>query len=322
MKNKKTRILIVTAAALLVLSALINQPYLRHILITACIFSTLSMFYNVTYGFVGLYNFGYAAFFGIGAYASAILSTDAGVPVVLAMVIATIISAIFGFLLMIPCLRMHGFTPGIVTLAFGEIVRIMIMAMPGLTNGEMGYWGIVPLFQSDQLYAISAMLIAIITMAGIALLMRSNTGLAFRIIHDDQQAAQSIGTNVYTYKLFAMSLSCGGAGLIGAFYAHYLMTITPAICGMSYTVQILCMTLFGGIGTIVGPAIGGLFLTVLTEALRFLEDYRLLIFGVLLVVTIMFFPKGLMGIVQQGKKLAADKLKKEGGAEVNVNTED
>jgi branched-chain amino acid transport system permease protein len=322
MINKKTLANLIVIVVLIGVATFINQPYLRHVIITACIFSTLSMFYNLTYGFVGIYNFGFAAFFGIGAYSSAILSTDVGIPVVFSMIMATLISALFGFVLMIPCLRMHGYTPGIVTLAFGEIIRILIIASADLTNGEMGYWGIVPLFESDQVYLIFAMIMMIAVMMGILMLMRSNIGLAFHIIKDDQLAAQSVGSNIKAYKLLAMSLSCGGAGLVGAFYAHYLMTITPAICGMTYTIQILCMALFGGVGTIVGPAIGGFSLTVLTEALRFLNDYRLLIYGILIVVIIMFFPKGLMGVAQKIKELLESKLKMEGGSEVNVNVED
>jgi branched-chain amino acid transport system permease protein len=269
-------------------------------------FCTLAQFYNIIYGFVGLFNFGYAAFFGIGAYTSAILATDLNFPIIISMIIATLFSAICGFIIMIPCLRMHGFTTGIVTLAFGEIIRILIIASNDLTNGEMGYWGIKPMFTSDQAYALFAVIMVIVTTVGIESLMRTKVGLAFRIIHDDAQAAQSIGNNVSGYKLLAMSISCAGAGFVGAFYAHYLLTITPALCGMSYTVQILCLALFGGVGTILGPVIGGLSLTVLTESLRFLNDYRMLIYGILLVVVIMFYPKGIMGIIEgireRGKK--------------------
>lgn len=307
----------VLIVALLVLSAVVQQAYVRHVLITACIFSALSQFYNITYGFVGLYNFGYAAFFGIGAYASAILATDVGIPVVLSMLLATLVSALFGFILMVPCLRMHGFTPGIVTLAFGEITRILIAAA-GFTNGEMGYWGIAPLFKSDQPYAIFAIAMVIVSMVGIAFLMKSKVGLAFRTIRDDQQAAESIGNNVKAYKLLAMTISCAGAGFVGAFYAHYLMTITPNICGLGYTTEILCMTLFGGVGTIFGPAIGGVVLTILTELLRFLEDYRLLIYGLLMVVVIMFFPKGMMGIYGRTKQLVTRRIIKEGHGDPHV----
>lgn len=316
--NKRKMILSgVLIVVLIVLSFIVRQAYVRHVLITACIFSVLSQFYNLTYGFVGVYNFGYAAFFGIGAYASSILATDVGIPVVISMLLATAISALFGFILMIPCLRMHGFTPGIVTLAFGEITRILISAA-GFTNGEMGYWGIVPLFKSDQSYAVFAMLMVIVSMVGIALLMKSKVGLAFRTIRDDQQAAESIGNNVKAYKLLAMTVSCAGAGFVGAFYAHYLMTITPNICGLGYTTEILCMSLFGGVGTIIGPAIGGIVLTILTELLRFLEDYRLLIYGLLMVIVIMFFPKGMMGIYERIKQLVIHKLKKERNGETHA----
>lgn len=301
MKRHNNPIIWLVLAVFVVLAVLVDQAYIRHVLITACIFSTLAQFYNITYGFVGLYNFGFAAFFGIGAYTSAILATDLGVPVVVAMLLATVVSGIFGFVLMLPCLRMHGFTPGIVTLAFGEIARILISAAK-FTKGEMGYWGIVPLFRSDTAYAVFAVLMAALTAVGISLLMKGRVGLAFRTICDDAQAAESIGNNIKAYKLLAMTVSCAGAGFVGAFYGHYLMTITPSICGLSYTTQILCMALFGGIGTIAGPAIGGIALTALTEMLRFLDDYRMLIYGLLLIVVIMFFPKGIMGVYDAAKK--------------------
>ena len=301
LKSRKFWITLAVIAALLVYALFLpEQPYVRSVIITACIFATLCQFYNLCYGIIGISNFGYAGFMAIGSYVSAIAATDFGVPVVLAMLMGTLAAALAGFILMIPCLRMHGFTPGIITLAFAKIVQVILSAMK-VTNGEMGYWGITPLFASKRIYFAFAVIMAALSLLFIKVLMNSKTGLAFRIINDDQQAAASVGTDVKKYKLIAMSISCAGAGFVGAFYAHYLLTITPGLASMSYTCEVLCMTMFGGLGTVSGPIIGAVLITCMTELLRFLEDFRTLIYGVLLVVVILFFPKGIVGIAEKLK---------------------
>ena len=314
---KKKIAILASVLILLLLYALVlpEQPYIRSVMITACIFATLCQFYNICYGIVGISNFGFAGFMAIGAYTSALLATDLHVPVAVSMLAGTCLAGLAGFILMIPCLRMHGFTPGIVTLAFAQIVQVMLSALK-FTNGEMGYWGIVPLFGSRRHYLAFAILMVTGTWLFVQYLMKSRVGLAFRIINDDQEAAESIGTPVSAYKLLAMALSCAGAGFAGAFYAHYLMTITPSLAGMSYTCEVLCMTMFGGLGTISGPAIGAIIITALTESLRFLQDYRTLTYGILLILVILFYPKGIMGLIDAVRNRILAKTAKgtEGGA--------
>jgi len=318
MKDKRGLLILAVIVIVLLLYALVlpEQAYVRSVIITACFFATMCQFYNICYGIVGISNFGFAGFMAIGAYTSALLATELGVPVFPAMLAGTLAAALSGFLLMIPCLRMHGFTPGIVTLAFAKIVQVLLSALK-FTNGEMGYWGITPLFSSKRIYLAFAILMVAGTGVFIRFLMKSRVGLAFRIINDDQQAAESIGTPVKAYKLLAMSISCAGAGFAGAFYAHYLLTITPSLAGMSYTCEVLCMTMFGGLGTIVGPAVGAIVITVLTESLRFLQDYRTLIYGGLLILVILFYPKGVMGFYEAVKTRLSKKTRRREGAQTD-----
>lgn len=274
------------------------DPYSAHLVILWAMFATLASYWNLLDGYIGIINFGYAAFFGIGAYTSAILASDYSLLPPLAMVVAGIVSGCIGVAVMVPCLKMSGFTTGIVTLAFGEIVRIGICAMPKLTRGEMGFWGIAPLFSvgGQAPYLVAAVVLVLISIMMLRWIVRSPLGLAFTCIRDDEVAASCLGIDVNLYRLMASGISCFVAGVMGAFYAHYILTISPAICGIGYTVQVMAMSLVGGKGTLYGPAAGAALLLFLSEWLRFLEDYRLLIYGSLLIVIVMFVPGGLSGL--------------------------
>jgi branched-chain amino acid transport system permease protein len=278
-----------------------GNEYFLHILILMGIFSTLACYWNMLDGYMGVIHFGYAAFFGLGAYTSAILSTKLSLPILFTIPLAGLMSAIVGGLVIIPCLRMGTYATAIVTLAFGEIMRIIASSWISLTKGEMGFWGIPAIFEGANrepfVYLISVILAGAIF--ALSLIIRSTTGLAFVAIKDDEVAASTTGIPVYGLKLFGTIISCFVAGIVGAFYAHYILTITPAIFGIAYTIQIMAMSLFGGKATLLGPLAGAIVLIFLGESFRFLENYRMIIYGLVIIGTVMLFPEGLSGIAKQ-----------------------
>ena len=289
--------------------SLIGSDYFLHLVILMAMFGVLAAYWNMLDGYMGMIHFGYAAFFGLGAYTSALLTTRLGWPLVPAFLAGGVLAGAVGGLIIIPCLRMGTYATSIVTLAFGEIMRIIATSWTGLTKGEMGLWGIPPIFEgasrAPYVYLICAILAA--AMFALSLIIRSTTGLAYVAIKDDETAAATTGIPVNRLKVVGAVVTCGVAGVVGAFYAHYILTITPALFGIAYTLQIMAMSLFGGKATLFGPVLGAVVLLFMGESFRFLEDFRLIIYGLVIIGTVMVFPEGLAGIIKRLGRLVVSK---------------
>jgi branched-chain amino acid transport system permease protein len=297
-------------AAMLLVPVMTQDAYLLHVLILAMIFGIFASAWNLVTGFAGLKTFGHHAFFGIGAYASALISINLGISPWLTIWIAALIAMIFGLFIGLPILRIRSMPHvAIVTLGFAEIVRIIISNLQNITRGEMGLWGI-PFFEGFTLPGIGevrftpadklpfyylALALLVLTTAGVAFLMRSKTGLAMVAMRDAEDAAESLGVNLTRQKLTVFAVSSFMVGIAGAFYAHYITILTPtAAVGVDLMILVIAMVLVGGLGTLSGPLIGALILTVAVELLRDLEDYRLLVYGAIIILIVMFLPKGLV----------------------------
>jgi branched-chain amino acid transport system permease protein len=295
--------------SLLILPAFIKDPYLLHLIIISLMNAVLSSSWNLISGYTGILSLGHQGFFGIGAYLSALLAMKAGVSPWFGLFIGGIVAAVFGFLIGIPCLRLRA-APyiALTTLGFSEIARIVCMNLVGLTRGEMGLWGITN-FPNINLPGIGVitftggaripyyylmMVIFIIAMVVLYFIIKSHIGLAFRAICNSQDAAESLGINITYYKLLAFAISSFFAGVMGSFYAHYLLMLTPtSVFNIELMVGIIAIVMVGGLGTFAGPVIGAFLLTIGLEYLRFLGEYRLITYGILLVIIILFMPKGL-----------------------------
>jgi branched-chain amino acid transport system permease protein len=288
----------------LLLPLLTQNSYFLHLAILMATFGLLASYWNMLDGYLGLIHFGYAAFFGLGAYTSAILATALAWPLPLSILCGGVMSAGVGILVIIPCLRMGVYSTSIVTLAFGEIMRIITCAWTSLTKGEMGLWGIPPLFTGNSKAPFVVLVFALLAVGMMALraIIHSPLGLAFTAIRDDEIAANTTGVPTNKIKVLGTGVSCFAAGIVGAFYAHYILTITPDLFGIAYTIQIMAMSMFGGKGTLLGPLAGAVALIFMGESFRFLENYRLLIYGVLMIATVMVFPEGLVGLFSRGRK--------------------
>jgi branched-chain amino acid transport system permease protein len=312
---------IVLALAVLVLVPVIStNAYLLHILILSMIFGIFASAWNLVTGFAGLKTFGHHAFFGLGAYASALIGIHSELSPWLTIWIAAGIATVAGLFIGLPILRIKSMPHvAIVTLAFAEILRITISNLQSITRGELGLWGI-PAFDGFDLpilgqvvfspsaksgYYYLALGLTCLTVALIAIMMRSKTGLALIAMRDAEDAAESLGVNLTRHKLLVFGVSAFVVGLAGAFYAHYIGILTPsAVVGVDLMILVIAMALVGGLGTLSGPLIGALLLTGVVEWLRDLGDFRLLVYGALIIVTVMFLPKGLTTLVPMvGRRL-------------------
>jgi branched-chain amino acid transport system permease protein len=244
----------------------------------------LSIYLTLSCGLLSLAN---AAFMGIGAYASALISMQTGLPFAAALAAAGILPALVALIIGIPTLRLSGVYLAMATLGFGEVVRVIVLNME-ITGGPMGLNGIP---QKTEFWHI--VLLLSLTLYLLARLRRSKTGRAFEAIKADEIAARLMGVNVPAYKLLAFVLGAVIAGIAGGLNAHYTFTIGPGNYAFENAVDILTMAVFGGTGNLIGPTIGATILTLLPEVLRQFKDFRLAANGLILVLVILYLPKGI-----------------------------
>jgi branched-chain amino acid transport system permease protein len=244
----------------------------------------LSIYLTLSCGLLSLAN---AAFMGIGAYAAALISMQTGLPFPVALAAAGVLPALVALIIGIPTLRLSGVYLAMATLGFGEVVRVIILNLD-FTGGPMGINGIP---QKTEFWHI-ALLLAL-TLFLLTRLRRSKTGRAFEAIKADEVAARLMGVNVPAYKLLAFVLGAAIAGVAGGLNAHYTFTIGPGNYAFENAVDILTMAVFGGTGNLIGPTIGASILTLLPEVLRQFKDFRLAANGLILILVILYLPKGI-----------------------------
>lgn len=245
----------------------------------------LSIYLTLSCGMLVISN---AAFMGIGAYTSAILTMNHGLPFPLVIAAGMAAPALMAFLIGKPTLRLSGVYLAMATLAFGEVVRIALLNAESLTGGALGLNGIP---QSTQWWHVALALV--LTLALLWRLRRSRVGRAFESIKEDETAAGLMGIDVASFKMLAFVLGAAIAGLAGALNAHLTFFISPGEYGFDRGVDILTMTVLGGINSLSGPVVGAFILTLLPEMLRSFKDFRLVVNGFILVLIVLFLPKGI-----------------------------
>lgn len=278
-----------------------NQQYIITVGINCLMFSILSLSLNLITGYMGITSLGHAAFFGVGAYTAAILSTRFGINFFWTFIAATCMAAVFGILLGLPTLRIKGRYLAIVTLGFCEIMRMIELNWMSLTRGPQGISGIpkmsvfgMKMMKPMQKYYV-VLIVLVITVLIVMAIMNSRMGRAISAIRDDEIAADAMGINVFRYKIMVFAISSGLAGLAGAYYAHYMGFIDPNAFNFDQSILILSMTIMGGMGSIPGSIFGASILSILPEALRAVADYRQIVYGLLLAITVVCKPNGMLG---------------------------
>jgi branched-chain amino acid transport system permease protein len=245
----------------------------------------LSIYLTLSCGMLVIAN---AAFMGIGAYTSALLTMNYGLPFPVAVAAGMAAPAIMAFVIGKPTLRLSGVYLAMATLAFGEVVRIALLNAESITGGALGLNGIP---QSTQWWHVALALV--LTLALLWRLRRSKVGRAFESIKEDETAAGLMGIDVGAHKMLAFVLGAAIAGLAGTLNAHLTFFIGPSEYGFDRAVDILTMAILGGIGNLTGPVIGAVILTLLPEMLRSFKDFRLVVNGFILVLIVLFLPRGI-----------------------------
>ncbi|QUH25611.1 branched-chain amino acid ABC transporter permease [Serpentinicella alkaliphila] len=283
----------------------------------AGIYMVLAMSLNLITGITGQLSLGHAAFYGIGAYTSALLSIRLGFGFLITALLGGIFTAIIASILGAATLKLQGAYLAIVTLGFSEIVRIILLNWMSLTRGPMGITGIprpkILNYQinssSDYYYLI--LIIVVVTYISMNRIIDSRLGRAFRAIKEDDLAAQSMGINVLRYKIMAFTISAFYAGIAGSFYAHYVTYIDPQSFTFGESIQILSMVVLGGLGSMQGVMLGASILVFAPELMRSLAQYRMIIYGGILSIMMIVRPEGILGS-RKGKKREVDTVVTEG----------
>ncbi len=236
----------------------------------------------------GLLTMANAAFMGVGAYTASILTMSYGAPFPLALAAGIVAPTLLALAIGGPTLRLSGVYLAMATLGFGEVVRVALLNAESLTGGALGLNGIP---QSTQWWHVVAALVVVLLV--LWRLRRSRVGRAFEAIKEDEVAASLMGIGVNAHKMLAFALGAGIAGLAGALNAHLTFFIGPSEFGFDRAVEILTMAILGGTGGLTGPVLGALIVVVLPELLRGFKDFRTMINGAILVIIVLFLPKGL-----------------------------
>ncbi len=284
-KNDRLIKIAVIAAILILIPLLTPNMYIMQIINMIGIYIILGTGINVLTGFTGQLSLGQAAFFGIGAYTAALMNTRGGMQFFLCLLGAVVLTALFGVVLAVPALKVKGSYLALLTMGFGEIVRIVMINWTPVTNGTAGILGIEAFVILGLLYQ--------------NLLIRTRTGRAFVAVREDNEAAELTGIDVTAYKIKAFVLSAVYCGIAGCLYAMMIKYVSPDTFTNNVSSVILWTAIVGGFGTVVGPVLGGIIMQVLPEALRFLGDWRLVVYGVILLVVILRFPGGLYPYIQK-----------------------
>ena len=270
-------------------STKIIKPYYTGIIILTLINVILAVSLNLIVGFTGQLCLGHAGFMAIGAYVSAMLTKEANMPFFLALLIGAIIAAIFAALIGYPTLRLKGDYFAITTLAFCEIIRVVIMNIEAV-GGATGLKSI----PKNTNFTI-AFIFAALTVLIIYNILHSSQGRAMITVRENEIAAEAMGINTFKYKMMAFIIGAFFAGLAGSLYAHYMGYIQPSTFNFVKSIDYLTYVVFGGMGSLSGSIIATGVLTFLPELLRGFAEYRMIIYPLALIVLMIFRPEGLLG---------------------------
>lgn len=267
--------------------------YQSSLLILICINVILAVSLNITVGCLGQITIGHAGFMSVGAYTAALFSKTAilsGIPgYIVALILGGLVAGVIGIIIGIPALRLNGDYLAIITLAFGEIIRVLIEYFD-FTGGSQGLRGIPKVNTFHLIYWI--MVLSVVLMYSV---MTSRHGRAILAIREDEIASAASGINTTYYKTFAFTLSAVFAGIAGGMYAHNLGILGAKQFDYNYSINILVMVVLGGMGSFTGSILAAIVLTLLPEILREFAEYRMIIYSLVLIFMMIFRPKGLFG---------------------------
>jgi branched-chain amino acid transport system permease protein len=275
----------------------LTNPYYIQVMTIVGISLIAALGLHLITGITGQFSFGHAAFVSIGAYASALVTIHLHLPFFLSLLAGGLAAAFCGVLLGFPSLRLTGDYLGITTLGFGEIVRVVFINMK-ITGGASGLTGIP---RETNIFLVY--FIVILTIWGMYRIQNSRFGRALTAIREDEIVAETMGINPLLYKIKAFAIGTFVAGISGSLFAHMMQYLHPADFGFARSFEILNFVVLGGLGSIPGTILGTAILSLAPEFLRFVKEYRMLIYGALMVTMMIFRPNGLLGGVDVARVL-------------------
>jgi branched-chain amino acid transport system permease protein len=303
--NKKTVAVVAPALLLLLLPLALRNPYLLHMLILSMLWIVLGVAWNLLGGFTGQVSYGHAAFFGTGAYTTALLIKNGQAAVhswwgiLLGGLAAALLSMAIGWI----CFRLRGPYFSLSALALSEVLRLVALNWKDVTNGAEGIL-FLPAFNDKRAYYYIVFVIAALTIFTIHRVMKSKLGFYFLAIREDQDAAESLGINTTKFKMLSLAISAFFTGVAGAFYMNYMGFIDPGIVFdlSKISIMMILVTMLGGAATLWGPALGAVIYILVSEIFRvYVGSGHLVFFGMLIIVIILFFPNGIVGSILEAK---------------------
>jgi branched-chain amino acid transport system permease protein len=311
---RKTVFAVLPLAALLLVPAAIQNPYLLHMAILSLLWVVLGQSWNLLGGYTGQISYGHAAFFGVGAYTTGILIKSGfsaptawwGLP--LGGLAAAAVAAFIGWI----CFRLRGSYFSLSVLALSEVLRLVAVNWKQLTNGAEGIL-LIPAFTQKIWYYYIILAIAAVTFVVIRWVMQNKPGYYFLAIREDQDCAESLGIDTTKYKLLSLLLSAFFTGVAGGFYLNYMGFIDPGIVFSvaDISIMMILVTMLGGAATSWGPAVGAVVFILVSELFRvWVRQGHLIFFGVLMIGIIIFFPNGIVGAFLDAR---ARRRRREGG---------
>jgi len=286
---------------------LVNEEYFTHVLTLALIYVVLAMSLQLLLGYAGQLSLGHAAFFGVGAYTSAACSAQLKMPVPVAIVCGVALAGALGAVVA-PISRLRGNYLAVGTLGLVEIVHTVFLNWTPVTHGTEGYlnipafsfFGYLPLETDFHYYYVVFALTVVVYLSFRQLVENSRFGQSLAAIRQNELAAAAVGVNARFYKMQVFILSSAAAGLAGGLFAHFIRYLSPNQFTLDVSIAVLMMIVVGGIGSLNGAVVGALLLSFAPEYLRQFQEFRLVIYGVLILVLMIFVPSGLAGLWRRG----------------------
>ena len=294
-------VLVIVAVALPWIPPFTGQDYQR-LLVTGALMAAYAVAFDFTAGYIDIVNFGFAAFVGLGGYTSGLLAVDLGISPWIGMVCGAIVAGAVGLATGMLTLRLRGIYAAVMAWFVGLALMGLVRNLPDVTRGSLGLSTPLLLNSSDNLpYYYISLAILFLTLLVLMAVIRSRIGLAFRAIGQNLASAKASGINPTRFLVINFTLSCAFAGLLGGFYAHYYGILTPDLLATSHTVEILAVAYIGGRGSLWGPAVIAFPLMVITGLLQAqlasLPGLELVLYGLLLILVMIFRPAGFAGLV-------------------------
>lgn len=298
----------------------VKSPYIFDILILIAIRSILASSWDVSYGYMGVFHFAQIAFMGIGAYASALISMHLQVPPFFCILLGGLFSAIASLIISLPTLRARGVYLSLLSMGFALMAYHIISSWTNFTRGLLCLYGIEPLFGGISPVPYYYTAIGLLTFSTVLLyiIIKSRYGLSIMAINSSAKSASSLGVEILKTKIIILAITAGLAGMAGGFYAHYRTMLAPTVLDISAMIDMMIMAVFGGLGSIFGPIIGAAIITTSMEYLRFIQEYRFILYSIVIILIMIFKPKGFYGLMSDliawiRSKMAKQKKGDDGG---------